>query len=74
MVSVQERTMNKSKLIPGHKYLRRHTVPTKCGPVEVEGWIKCTEITEKGAKFSREYSEGPDLTDEQIRKELREGY
>lgn len=66
--------MDKKKLIPGRKYLRRRSEPTSHGEVQAERWIKCLEITENGAVFGRDYEKPFHLTDEEIKRELREQY
>lgn len=65
--------MDKKKLIPGRKYLRKRKVRTSHKEVEAERWIKCIQVMQQGAVFTYE-DERIDLTDEQIRKELREQY
>lgn len=41
---------------------------------EAERWVRCEEITAKGAVFGRDYEVSFELTDAQIAKEIREGY
>ena len=41
---------------------------------EAERWIRCEEITAKGAIFSRDYEPSFELTDAQIEREIKEGY
>ena len=63
--------MNKSNLIPGRKYLRiRHTIIAGI-PRTAESWIRCVEITPKGAMFSRDFEPDIELTDKQIAEELQ---
>ena len=67
--------MKKENLIPGKTYLRKHkaTMHSRYGSkrTEVEGHIKCMQVTPAGAVF---YQSGNllKLTDEEIEKELRE--
>ncbi len=66
--------MKKADLIPGRKYLHRHR--TEIGGVSrtAERWLRCERITETGAVFSRDFEAETVLTDEQIEKELTEGW
>lgn len=65
--------MDKKRLIPGHKYIRRRKTTLSGRAVEAESWIKCVQVMQKGAVFI--YGDRQmELTDEQIRKELREQY
>lgn len=65
--------MNKKKLTQGQKYLRKHKVTVAGKEAEAECWIKCIEVMHKGAVFCCG-DECMELTDEQIRTELREKY
>ncbi len=66
--------MNKSRLIPGKKYLHRRQCVIDGILHEAERWIRCEEITAKGAIFNRDYEASFELTDAQIEVEIREGY
>lgn len=61
--------MDKKKLIPGHKYLRKRKTTYAGKEVEAESWIKCIQVTPAGAVFWS----GDNLlklTDEEIKKEV----
>ncbi len=60
--------MDKKKLIPGHKYLRKRKTTYAGKEVEAESWIKCIQVTPVGAVF---WSGGKllKLADEEIEKE-----
>ena len=61
--------MDKKKLIPGHKYLRKRKTTYAGKEVEAESWIKCIQVTPAGAGFWS----GDNLlklTDEEIKKEV----
>ena len=66
--------MKKANLILGRKYL--HKRRTEIGGVsrEAERWLRCERITETGAVFSRDFEAETVLSDEQIEKELTEGW
>lgn len=66
--------MIKSNLVPGKRYLRRRQCMIGGIIHEAERWIRCEEITAKGAIFSRDYEPSFELTDAQIEREIREGY
>lgn len=66
--------MIKTDLIPGKKYLRKRQTMIDGVPREAESWIKCERITPTGAIFSRDFEAETVLTDEQIEKELTEGW
>lgn len=63
--------MDKSKLIPGRKYLHRRKVVIAGRTMEAERWIQCMKITSTGALFRHEF-EMMELTDQEIKKELIE--
>lgn len=63
--------MDKSKLIPGRKYLHRRKVVIAGRAMEAERWIRCLEVTDTGALFRHEY-EIFKLTDREIKEELKE--
>jgi hypothetical protein len=65
-----EGRMDKKKLIPGHKYLRKRKTTYAGKEVEAESWIKCIQATPAGAVFWS----GDNLlklTDEEIEKEVQ---
>ena len=66
--------MKKADLIPGRKYLHRRR--TEIGGVSrtAERWLRCERITGTGAVFSRDFEAETVLSDEQIEKELTEGW
>lgn len=61
--------MDKSKLIPGRKYLHRRKVVIAGRTMEAERWIRCLEVTGAGASFRHEY-EIFELTDQEIREQI----
>ena len=64
--------MNKSDLIPGRKYLQReiHTIDNRT--IQAQRWLKCEEITEDGAVFSRYFEDKIPLSNQEIEEELIE--
>lgn len=66
--------MIKSKLVPGKRYLHRRQCMINGILHQAERWIRCDEITERGAVFSRDYEPSFELNDAQIEMELKEGY
>lgn len=66
--------MNKKNLQPGRKYLHRRQTVIDGVLREAERWIKCERITPTRAVFSRDFEAETVLTDEQIEKELTEGW
>lgn len=66
--------MIKSKLVPGKRYLHRRQCMIGGILHEAERWIRCEEITARGAIFGRDYEMSFELTDAQIEREIREGY
>ena len=65
-----EGSMDKKKLIPGKKYLRKRKTIYAGKEVEAESWIKCIQATPAGAVFWS----GDNLlklTDEEIKKEVQ---
>ncbi|WP_317347405.1 hypothetical protein [Blautia argi] len=61
--------MDKKKLIPGHKYLRKRKTIYAGKEVEAESWLECIQITSAGAVFFG--AAGLEkLTDKQIRDEI----
>ncbi len=66
--------MIKSDLVPGRRYLHRRQCMIDGVLHEAERWIRCEEITPKGAIFGRDYEASFELTDAQIERELKEGY
>ena len=66
--------MKKADLIPRRKYLHRRR--TEIGGITrtAERWLRCERITETGAVFSRDFEPEIELSDEQIEKELMEGW
>ena len=55
--------MIKSNLVPGKRYLHRRQCMIGGIVHEAERWIRCEEITAKGAIFSRDYEASFELTD-----------
>ena len=66
--------MKKADLQSGRKYLHRHR--TEIGGVSrtAERWLRCERITDTGAVFSRDFEPEIKLNDDQIEKELMEGW
>ena len=63
--------MDKRNLIPGRKYLHHRKLIIDGRQLEAERWIRCLAITGAGAVFRHEY-EALELTDQKIKKELKE--
>lgn len=66
--------MKKANLILGRKYLHRRRTVIAGIPRQAERWMRCERITPSGAVFSRDFEAETVLTDEQIEKELTEGW
>lgn len=66
--------MKKADLIPGRKYLHRRRAEIGGIPRVAERWLRCERITPTGAVFSRDFEPEIELSDEQIEKELTEGW
>ena len=66
--------MIKSNLALGKRYLHRRQCVIGGIVHEAERWVRCEEITAKGAVFGRDYEVSFELTDAQIAKEIRKGY
>ena len=64
--------MERSKLIPGQKYLYRKTHTIDNRTIKAQRWLKCEEITEDGAVFSRYFEDKIPLSNQEIEEELRE--
>ena len=64
--------MDKNKLIPGKKYQQKRKTVISGIPREAERWLKCEQITNTGAIFSRDFEPEIELTDKEIREELIE--
>ena len=64
--------MDKNKLIPGKKYQQKRKTVIDGIPREAERWMKCEQITDTGAIFSRDFEPEIELTDNEIRKEIIE--
>lgn len=62
--------MDKNKLIPGKKYQQKRKTVIDGIPREAERWMKCEQITDTGAIFSRDFESEIELTDKEIREEL----
>lgn len=62
--------MDKKKLIPGKKYQQKRKTVIDGIPREAERWLKCEQITDTGAIFSRDFELKIELTDKEIREEL----
>lgn len=63
--------MDKNKLTPGKKYLRKRKTTYAGKEVEAESWIECMQVTPVGAVF---FQSGNllKLTDDEIEREVRE--
>lgn len=66
--------MKKADLIPGRKYLHRRQTEIDGIPRVAERWLRCKRITGTGAVFSRDFEPEIKLNDDQIEKELMEGW
>lgn len=66
--------MKKADLIPGRKYLHRRRTVIAGIPRQAERWLRCERITPTGAVFSRDFEPEIKLNDDQIEKELMEGW
>lgn len=66
--------MTKADLIPGRKYLHKRQTEISGHTRTAERWPKCERITDTGAIFSRDFEPEIELSDEQIEKELTEGW
>lgn len=66
--------MTKSDLQTGKSYLHIRQTIIDGIPRTAERWMKCERITDTGAVFSRDFELEIVLTDEQIEKELTEGW
>ena len=66
--------MKKTDLQPGRKYLHRRRTEIAGIPRVAERWLRCERITDTGAVFSRDFESETVLSDEQIEKELTEGW
>lgn len=64
--------MDKKKLIPGKKYQQKRKTVIDGIPREAERWLKCEQITDTGAIFSRDFEAEIELTDKEIREEIME--
>ena len=66
--------MKKADIVPGRKYLHRRRTVIAGFTREAERWLRCERITDSGAVFSRDFEPEIELSDEQIEKELTEGW
>lgn len=64
--------MKKQKLIPGRKYLHRKTHMIDNRTIKAQRWLRCEEITEDGAVFSRYFEDKILLSNREIEEELIE--
>ena len=64
--------MNKRDLIPGRKYFHRKTHTINNRTIKAQRWLKCEEITEDGAVFSRYFEDMIPLSNQEIEEELIE--
>ena len=64
--------MKNTDLEPGRKYLHRRRTVIAGIPRQAERWMKCEQISDTGAVFSRILEPDITLTNEQIKKELAE--
>ncbi len=64
--------MDKNKLIPGRKYLHRKTHMIDNRIIKAQRWLKCEEVTEDGAVFSRYFEGEIPLSNQEIEEELIE--
>lgn len=62
--------MDKNKLTPGKKYLRKRKTTYAGKEVEAESWIECMQVTPAGAVF---FQSGNllKLTNDEIEKEIK---
>ena len=61
--------MDKSKLVPGRKYLHHRKVIMAERELEAERCIQCLKVTKSGAVFRHEY-EVIELTDQEVREQI----
>lgn len=66
--------MKKADIVPGRKYLHRRRTVIAGFTREAERWLRFERITDTGAVFSRDFESEIELIDEQIEKELTEGW
>lgn len=64
--------MEKEKLEVGRRCIRRRRVVIDDIPREAECFLRCEEVNEKGARFSRDFEPSIIMTNMEIEKELRE--
>ena len=64
--------MDKRKFTPGRKNHRRETQTIDNRTIKAQRWLKCEEITEDGAVFSRYFEGKIPLSNQEIEKELVE--
>ena len=64
--------MNKNDKITGQKYLHRKTHTIDNRTIQSHRWLKCEEITEDGAVFSRYFEDKIPLSNQEIEEELIE--
>ena len=64
--------MIKTDMIHGKKYLRKRQTMIDGVLREAESWMRFERTTPTGAVFSRDFEAETVLTDEQIKKELKE--
>ena len=64
--------MEKKDLLPGKRYLRSRKTIIQGVEREAIRWIKCESLTEKGAIFSRDFEADFELTEDQIKNEIKE--
>ena len=64
--------MKKANLILGRKYLHRRRTVIAGIPRRAERWLRCEQITQTGAVFSRDFETEIELSVEQIEQELME--
>ena len=68
------RRMNKNNLQHGRKYLHKRQTEISGHTRTAERWLKCERNTDTGAIYSRDFEPEIELSDEQIEKELTEGW
>lgn len=66
--------MKKADLVLGRKYLHRRRTVIAGISRQAERWLRFEQITPTGAVFSRDFEPETVLSEEQIEKELTEGW
>ena len=66
--------MKKTDLQPGRKYLHRRRTVIAGITRTAERWLRCDQIMDTGAVFSRDFEPETVLTEKEIEEELMEGW